>query len=433
MEVAERFHAAHEGLEVKTKIGDAWRLTAADLVLANAVNQPFGWASKHNLSLIEPWRHIDVQSWFLLIYSSPAHTLAEAAEIGAVAADDIATLLIDWKDYHTNMLRLHREIGGRSILLDADYFSNHPTKVAHLLADRFDLPIGDTPVTLTDFREASPVFSALLQSLIVEDEELATLLNKLNAAADVKLQTSPTNAMASTISAISELSSFKNSTETSKGETEKIHGNYESTEQVKAIEQENQILRRQLQKAREELQGSFGNAKISRPDRKEKRTTNNASETPDHYFDMCDIVQGENWLPAGPEGRWAGPHTVSTLNLRQIPEGKYDIVIDVLSAMADDIFEEMTIKANGKLLQLSRNSAPNIRGGLLSWSRKMARRSITFPATLKGTLSIDKEDAAKGLTLTLTFPRTIAPTNNSAASAQKLAVRFSSISLIAKH
>ena len=421
-DVAERFYAAHMGERPATKeVGDAWRMTASDLVLANAKNQPWGWASKYNLALIEHWRKIEPQSFFLFVYSSPAHALAMAVDIGAKLENEVYDLLDAWKFYHAEMLRTYNENRNVSLLLDVDSLIGDDTQGAKLFAERFGLPIDTGAFTPASFTRPTPVYDALSHALISKDESLSKLLSDLEAASDAPSRKKPFDMVKAAIAAIGQLPTSERPVEemTVADHTDDDEDLAEMDEprdleaDYNQATQEVLVLRRQLQRAREEILGMTENAAPSQQQDQSGAAPNNKSGNPDYYFDMRAAINGENWLPAGPEGRWAGPETVSTLKLPRLPKGKYRIVFGVLSAMAVDIFKDMKIAVNGAPLPVSHKNSNSRRAGLALLGKARGNQ-VTFPTTLEGTLTIDDRAASEGVTLRLTFPRTIAPKSQGA-------------------
>lgn len=141
---------------------------------------------------------------------------------------------------------------------------------------------------------------------------------------------------------------------------------------------------------------------------------------------MRDLIEGENWHKAEHDGRWAGPGTVSVLQLPKVPSGRYRVELDVVDAVVPEIVKKMTVSVDGKQVQMKRAANKAI-AGLLGRLKRFGKREL-YPLLLTG--EIEVEGSADRPRLTLTFPRTVSPKAiRDSTDSRELAIRVRQVKL----
>ena len=443
-ELVERFFAANVAANSISEenwrtqeIAEAWRLAAADLVVANAMNAPWGWANKQNLYFFHYWQTVATQSRYIIVYSSLARALADTVQIGATEIDQFQNIIEQWKAYHWAMLKFCRDNRDVSIVLDADVLIHQQGEAAALIIEKCGLNSTARPYSPFPFESVACVFEALALQASSTDEEVMRIQETFSEEFDISPDIAAKTDIGILISALREIDELKSPNIRSNDQLFSSVGvgdsgsGSDASYKSKFIEAQEEIglLKRQLSGLRGEL--SAASKTVTAAKKSSPKNENNNEKIPDIVVNMCGPIDGENWLPAGPEGRWAGPETVSTLKIPPLQKGKYKIEIGVLSTMAADILRGMKVSVDGDSIQFAYDGE-EVSSSKPLFLRKQKERKIKLPANLIGILNVKSKTDDEKMKLRFEFPRTLVPASQPASNSKKLAVRLSHISLIAQ-
>ncbi|HJV25552.1 MAG TPA: hypothetical protein VJ673_07685 [Aromatoleum sp.] len=178
---------------------------------------------------------------------------------------------------------------------------------------------------------------------------------------------------------------------------------------LKEASQENELLLIQLHQVQEELEHYFvKNAEIA-------QTTSSPAFWGDQQprtmlWDMRSDVIGDNWYYAEEDGRWAGPEPYSTLKLPRLRDGRYEIELDIVDAMAPEILTGMELAMNGHPVPLE-TSGPSL------------------PAVVRTSFSTRDIGDQLGWTLQFRFPNMISPADHGSDDQRVLGIRLRTVKL----
>ena len=140
-----------------------------------------------------------------------------------------------------------------------------------------------------------------------------------------------------------------------------------------------------------------------------------------------ETFTGENWYYAEHDGRWAGPNTSSTINIPPLAQDKnYEIVLDVIGGMAQDILEGMKASINNKTLDIQHPKPRPI------WKRGFKKEQYSYPRKLRMRFNSQGMDSNQPWVLKLNFPKVISPSEcgGDAQDKRKLAIRLHKLHVI---
>ncbi len=172
----------HESIEQRDP-GKAWQLIAADLVIANAEKSPWGWADPRNIHFLDFWCDLDPTCRFILIYGSPAQSLAQSLKSGSCLASDVKHHLRRWSQYHDALLRFYQHNHDKSILVNINSFEGTATGAAECLDNRFGMPAH--LLNTSEKLDKSAILEVVAADLVITHEFDSTLLMELENSADV--------------------------------------------------------------------------------------------------------------------------------------------------------------------------------------------------------------------------------------------------------
>jgi len=125
---------------------------------------------------------------------------------------------------------------------------------------------------------------------------------------------------------------------------------------------------------------------------------------------MNEPITGSNWHEPEPDGRWAGPETLSTVMMPSLMQGQYDIHLHIVDTIEPDVLAGMEMLINGYQIPLS-----------FDWSQ--------FPTPITARFSSEQIKPQAEWELSFRFPKTVAPAEQNPANEdhRKLAVRVQSV------
>jgi len=167
------------------------------------------------------------------------------------------------------------------------------------------------------------------------------------------------------------------------------------------LKEENELLRLQVEQALEELQYYFD------------RCTELESaqvRTKCQVIDLRGPISGTNWYETEPDGRWAGPRNASVLNVAAMGTGRFEIVVDIVDAMAPYFIDELRIAVNGQPVGL------------------VLTGDTTKPVAT-GNFVVEEPTSVAPWEIRFDFPPTVSPANEGWEDRRHLAIRIRTVCL----
>ena len=172
-----RPHGKTSYKEAAPELGQAWHIAAADLMIANATQESWGWAHPDNLRFLEFWKSFDPNCRFALVYTSPAEFIAREVAVEDMEGEGLEELVARWRDYHEEMLRFYHANSDVSMLINMHNFEDTAQPIATLLSDR--LGINATRLNEPEFLFQSALMDVIAERLLDQELELANLFEEL--------------------------------------------------------------------------------------------------------------------------------------------------------------------------------------------------------------------------------------------------------------
>ncbi|MBV5301455.1 MAG: hypothetical protein J0649_06700, partial [Methylococcales bacterium] len=154
---------------------------ASDIFLAN-INAPlWGFADTRSTLLLDFWQHYDPRVYFVLVCVSPEQLLANAM----CSQDEkvsVESVMVQWQQYHQQLLRFHLRNPQRSVLVSASDCIEHPALFISHLAKQWKIKTKSPRVFAS--QTSSPKKSYLLflaQQLCADEVQIQSLQNELSA------------------------------------------------------------------------------------------------------------------------------------------------------------------------------------------------------------------------------------------------------------
>ena len=154
---------------------------ASDIFLAN-INAPlWGFADTRSTLLLDFWQHYDPRVYFVLVCVSPEQLLANAM----CSQDEkvsVESVMVQWQQYHQQLLRFHLRNPQRSVLVSASDCIEHPALFISHLSKQWKIKTKSPRVFAS--QTSSPKKSYLLflaQQLCADEVQIQSLQNELSA------------------------------------------------------------------------------------------------------------------------------------------------------------------------------------------------------------------------------------------------------------
>lgn len=420
------------------KLGQAWQIASADLMIANADQDAWGWAHPENLRFLEFWKEFEPNCRFALIYTSPAEYIAREISVDDVEGDGLEEIIARWRDYHEEMLRFYHANSDVSMLINLHNFEDTAQSIATLLSDR--LSLNATRLNQAEYLFQSALMDVIAERLIDQELELANLFSELENSADLPMsmsaysrrgltgkahreldenQTGLNEAQSNLLNAHREIDQLTQSLQRSQELLETERREKETLELAAAEAHVPQLLEKQLEQVREELhlyfnkynelkmQVATGDVAIIGP-----AAARSQPIAPPVHIDLKSYIDGEGWHHAEDQGRWAGASLSSTLRLPDLDPGKYTVSVRIVDTMALDILRGMSLTLNGGPLKASLKILSDMGGRLAPLRRAKAHASNIekpLPATLTATIEPNQIRIRDDNFLGIISPRAVYP------------------------
>lgn len=461
----------------KIEVGSAWQYPAAELVITNSAQENWGWCDPRNVHFLDFWREFDPRARFLLVYISPSQHIATSLN-GNNEQIDLESLLQEWALYHEALITFFREFPDRCLLVNVECFSVSPIELSRKLRKEFGIQtrrvneLGEFPVSalsqliaaefdLFDRRE-NDLWAELEASASIvpsggataKDRRIRAALSELRSVSqnelDVERLTAENETLSCRISQLndehsrsySRLQEFQSRIEELNRELQQEDEKIERLQRSAA--EENQLLRLQLDQAREELSYYFSryrelssepeNSNSAHQRELEQESTVSRPLNTDLVVDLRQPIRGRGWHNAEDQGRWAGSDLVSTLELPPLEPADYDIDVKVADAMSLAIVRGLEFRFEDQVLEAPKAQILADMKGPLAPIRRMraAAREIPKPFPIKLLLRIrpthfKKEERTH--TLSIISPSAISPSALGEADARQLSICVESVEI----
>lgn len=453
------------------QIGKAWQLAAAEIVIANADQELWGWADSNILPFLDFWADFEPDSRFALFYTGPGMAAAAAfseADTGVAGPDEIenelSTVSTRWTQFNDAMMRFYSKHEDRCILVNLAAAHINIAQLSERLASKLGIDSAGLTIDKQLISLPPAVFGLVDAASKGDMDNVAgDILEQLEALADCRGlhgKNRPVDFMAMLAEHLDverKASHLENELLDLRSEFERLQNELKAQdtsldEALKEKSAENELLLLQLEQVQEELEYQFKQAQhaaesgsVSTFDAYGSRdiSTHAADPVPlpteseetqsNVQIDLRHFLNGTNWHEPEHDGRWAGPGVRSSVRLPQLAKGRYKLTIGILDAMTRAIFDGMTVTLGSKTLLIKRRVRANESGALAHLKRVRARintKASPFPAALESEFVVD-EDQKQHAELVFDFPEALSPSERGEPDIRKLTARISHIDIAA--
>ncbi|GAB5456207.1 MAG: hypothetical protein Hens2KO_24360 [Henriciella sp.] len=423
---------------VAPELGQAWHIAAADLMIANADQESWGWAHPDNLRFLDFWKAFEPNCRFALVYTSPAEYIAREISVDDVEGEGLEEIIERWRDYHEEMLRFYHANSDVSMLINLHNFEDTAQPIATLLSDRLNL--NATRLNQAEYLFQSALMDVIAERLIDQELELANLFSELENSADLPMSVSAYSRRGLTGKAhkeldenLSGLDQAQDSLLSAQREIDQLTQSLQRTEDMLTTERREkealeiaaaeahvpELLEKQLEQVREELHLYFNKyndlkSQIAAGQEQGPAGIGAAPQptAPAIQIDLKSYIDGEGWHHAEDHGRWAGASLSSTLRLPDLDAGTYTVSVRIVDTMALDILRGMSLTLNGAPLNASLKILSDMGGRLAPLRRAKAHASNIekpLPATLSAKIEPNQIRIRDDNILGIVSPRAVYP------------------------
>jgi hypothetical protein len=186
------------------------------------------------------------------------------------------------------------------------------------------------------------------------------------------------------------------------------------------LKQENELLLRQLHQVQEELEHYF----FRHQELEKSQNSKAASFVSDFWrmhqpqeivISMQQDIAGSNWYPAESDGRWAGPATLSTVQIPPVQPGNYTLELDIVDAMNLGIVNELVVEALGQTLPVE---------------VVYPIYKDEYPLIGRVSFTVSSDASQQSWPLNLRFSQTVSPADNGSDDMRNLTVRLRTLKLV---
>ena len=186
------------------------------------------------------------------------------------------------------------------------------------------------------------------------------------------------------------------------------------------LTQENELLLQQLHQVQEELEHYFLRAQSLEQGHQSKANGFVADfwrmhQPTELVINMQHNIVGSNWYPAESDGRWAGPATLSTVQMPPVQPGDYTLELDIVDAMNPGLVSTLMVQAHGQT-QPVEVFYPLYQG--------------EYPMICKVPLNISHSAADQPWAIGLRFAQTVCPADSGSDDRRNLTARLRSMKLV---
>lgn len=450
--------------------GKPWQFAAAEIFIANADRGAWGWADPRNVFFLDFWRDFDPSCRFLLVYGSPAETLANRLADERDGQPDIEGAVRDWTAFHSALLQFYHANRDRSLLVHVGELERSAGDVTRALRERFEI---DTRRVNVSARLEAPAVLQLAAHSLLNGQADDSLLAELDTAADIPrngamapprlglkareefFSPRQVQALEEDLQALRienerlkdeqgdlsrKLSGLKAELEASEAERRRLERDGDGLE---GLTTENSLLLKQLHQVQEELEHYFkayqelkaeraGAQATAEPDlptpAAESKPTKSAVS-----IDARGFLNGSGWHSAEPQGRWAGPGLSSTVKLPDLAPGAYHVEVSLVDAMTLDIARGVKLALNGQDVPVTYQIASQLSGPLAPARRLRLRlQNVEKPFPMKIVAKIPAHliaEAGAQPQLELTCPKTVSPADSGGSDTRRLSICVDTISV----
>ena len=443
--------------------GKMWQELATDLFLGNIESPQWGWADTRSAWLLDFWKGMDKQVYFVLVYASPEYMLAEMVHSGRYSAEEVMLHLYSYQTFNAHILHFYARNPERCVLVELKALQEQPGRFIETLRAQWRLALR-SPDTGASSSPAIPVATGavahmIARQLLQQHPQLHAMYAELQSAASLSSashdedgeellgasvltdymalhQRQANDAIALEQQATAEqlkadLQELQRELEgaqtqvsslTAELERERAKVPARNDSQREELEQENELLLLQLHQVQEELENYFLKhqqvaqelKEITRQQEEEKNQVPLAHaywtrlHPAEVLIDLREPIRGSNWYEPELDGSWAGPGQTSAIHMPALRKGKYDMLIDVVDAMDATIIEGMKASLAGHPLELK---------------KEVHDRS----AVLRARVDTNQLPPEHEWTLQIEFPAVISPASHGSDDTRQLAVRIKTI------
>lgn len=437
--------------------GKTWELMAADMFLANADQDTWGWAAPANLHFLDFWCGFDPSCRFVLLYDNPSASLVCEIQAQGSNSVDVESYLSHWLAYHTELLDFYHRHSSRCLLVNMDQLNGTASKVGDRLASDFGL--NPRLINEPHYLEVSPMQTLIAEKFTSNGRLETQLVAEIESVSDLPSSTdqrSPNLAegarqeILSLLAEQSELGVARSKIESLEAEiATSVQTLSKSKQQQAELTENNELLTLQLAQVRDELGRYFSKyndlkAKVNNPEPQKtveprgvitdlfSRPRKQAE--PEIVVDFRQVLDGTGWYNAETDGRWAGPDPVATVNVPALSSGTFRLELTIINAMSMDFVTDLELEFDGEPLTTSMTKLSDL-GGPLAPLRRL-RASIKklekpFPITLSARLPAAVIGTQpKPHRLKIICPGTITPSQLGAADNRLLSICAESIRFV---
>ncbi|MBO6688689.1 MAG: hypothetical protein JJ931_00865 [Henriciella sp.] len=351
-------------------LGQTWSIAAAEVVLANAEQEVWGWADPLNLPFMEFWKEFDPRCRFVLVYGSPAKYISSEITRSADAIDRVDHILKRWTSFHSSMLSFYQQNQDRCILTDIRGFDGSAAPVAETLTQKFD--INASALDHSEYCAETPTLEIISERIMAPRHEQTELFSELQNSADIAIGASSNSNRGLSEKAIEEQLAMRAETGAQIATIGSQHAKIAELERQIAehetrIQQllenaetrtdaNSTLYKRQLDQVRDELHYYYSKySELSAPaasGRVMNEPASSNTQSPSAHassvlIDLGSFVDGAGWHQPEERGRWAGAESRSTCNIPALRPGKYRVTARILDSMGLEILRSMKIELNG--------------------------------------------------------------------------------------
>jgi hypothetical protein len=439
-----------------------WHKQATDLILRNANQENWGWAGASAVWALDFWRQIDEQIRFVLVYTSPATTIANGLLKGDITVDSVSAAVQSWIRCNVEFLRFSIQHPELCLLVNSAASLRNPEVLVSKLNDSFSLNLSEPTLdslSVAALPSAYPMF--LMDGLLEDFHEARALYDDLESAAhlaDGNIKVRPVavwDAWNDHLESRSEIERLhtdlkqlsercqraedtaqvaERASDEARTQAGESRGRLADSQQAMAnlheqqsllelrnteLTKENEILFMQLRQLQDTLDETVSAHReserlrleiASRPVVTPLAAPRARSHLAELMLDMRQEIDGKNWYWAEHDGRWAGPGTHATIRLPAMGPGRYEVNLEVVDAMNPEILAGMQVMLCGIPLSFKREGK-------------------SYPAMLKGIVVIDDTDGGKDWDINFEFPNLCSPAQQGSSDSRQLAIRLRSLRL----
>jgi len=233
--------------------GDIWNELALDLLLGN-LEQPFwGWADPQAVFMLDYWKKVEPRLKFLLVYESPVTIFAALFKDKQVTTKTLEQEVKHWSAFYEELLHFYHRNQDNCLLIHIEQVREEAIVFIHAVSVLIENSLIDTDAakkkTGTDNVERDRADLLLMTEVLKEFSGVDAAYEELQAVANLPLLDKEVVYVDDAVLA------WNDKQTQTEVEAEKIAP--QDTEQLKELEEENELLLLQLHQVQEELEHYF--------------------------------------------------------------------------------------------------------------------------------------------------------------------------------